>query len=102
MRPGILLNELHDRLDPISAIDRCDRVLSLGNGRLLQPFTPFSTQGVDSLCVIHVRGRLRGGSSGEHEEDNMASALGDVLAQGGELGGLGDLGSNSPFSAFVQ
>ncbi len=45
VRPGILLDELHDRLDPISAIDRFDRVLSLGSGRLLQPFTPLSTQG---------------------------------------------------------
>jgi hypothetical protein len=102
VRPAILLEELHDRLDPISAIDRCDRVLCLGNGRLLQPFTPLSTQGVDSLCVIHVRGRLRGGSSGGNEEYNMESALGDVPAQGGELDGLGDMGSNSPFSAFVQ
>ena len=102
VRPGILLDELQDRLDPISAIDRCDRVLSLGNGRLLQPFTPLSTQGVDSLCVIHVRGRLRGGSSGGNEEDNLAASLGDVPAQGGDLDGLRDGESTSPFSAFVQ
>jgi hypothetical protein len=102
VRPGILLDELQDRLDPISAIARCDRVLSLGNGRLLQPFAPLSTQGMDSLCVIHVRGRLRGGSSGENEDDNMATTLGDVPAQEGDLDGLGDMESASPFSAFVQ
>ncbi len=102
VRPGDLLDELHDRLDPISAIDRCDRVLSLGDGHLLQPFTPLSTQGVDSLCVIHVRGRLRGGSSGGNEEENMATTLGDVPAQDGDLDRLGDMGSTSPFSAFVQ
>jgi hypothetical protein len=102
VRPGILLDELHDRLDPISAIDRRDRVLSLGNGRILQPFTPLSTQGVDSLCVIHVRGRLRGGSSGENEDDHMATTLGGVPAPEGDLDGLGDMGSTSPFSAFVQ
>jgi hypothetical protein len=102
VRPGILLDELHDRLDPISAIDRRDRVLSLGNWSLLQPFTPLSTQGSDSLCVIHVRGRLRGGSSGENEDDHMATTLGGVSAQEGDLDGLGDMGSTSPFSAFVQ
>ena len=101
VRPGILLDELQDRLDPISAIARCDRVLSLGNGRLLQPFTPLSTQGVDSLCVIHVRGRLRGGSSGENDDDNRAATLGDVPAQEGDLDGLGGMESASPFSAFV-
>jgi len=101
VRPGILLDELQDRLDPISAIARCDRVLSLGNGRLLQPFTPLSTQGVDSLCVIHVRGRLRGGSSGENDDDNRAATLGDVPDQEGDLDGLGGMESASPFSAFV-
>ena len=97
LRPEAHLEELHDRLDPISAIDRRDRVLSLAGGLPFHPLTPLSTQGVVPLCVIHVRGRLRGGSSSVGAGEAPETALGSTSPQQGAL----ESERNSPFSAFM-
>jgi hypothetical protein len=92
------LDELQDRLDPISVIDRKDRVLSLAGGLPFHPLTPLSSQGVFSSCVIHVRGRLRGGSSGDGVGDTPENALGGTPIQQGAP----ESGRGSPFSAFMS
>ncbi len=50
LRQDAYLDELHDRLDPISAIDRQDRVLSMGGGPSFHPLTPLHPK-VWPLCA---------------------------------------------------
>ena len=83
LRPDVNLEELHDRLDPISAIDRRDRVISGSNGLQFHPLTSLSSQGVVQLCVLHVRGRLRGGSSGEEDGAMAEIVMGGTPIQQG-------------------
>ena len=102
LRPDANLEELHDQLDPISAIDRRDRVLSLANSLPFHPLTPLSSQGVVPLCVIHVRGRLRGGSSGGDDGVAPETVLGGTPTQQGASYAAPDSSGASPFSAFMS
>ena len=102
LRPDANLEELHDQLDPISAIDRRDRVLSLANSLPFHPLTPLSSQGVVPLCVIHVRGRLRGGSSGGDDGVAPETVIGGTPTQQGASYAGPDSGRGSPFSAFMS
>jgi hypothetical protein len=102
LRPDANLEELRDRLDHISAIDRRDRVLSLANSLPIHPLTPLSSQGVVPLCVVHVRGRLRGGSSGEDDGVAPETVIGGTPTQQSASYAEPDSGRGSPFSAFMS
>ncbi len=98
VRPGILLDELHDRLDPISAIDRCDRVLSLGNGRLLQSFTPRGGFAMHDSRPRATAWRIFGWERGQQYGDNLGRRPGS----GRRPRRIGRYGEHFTFSAFVQ
>ena len=99
--PDANLETLHDRLDPISAIDRRDRVISGANGLPFHPLTPLSSQGVVSQCGLHVRGRLRGGSSRGNDGAVPENPLEGTPTQQGASDGGRTPGRGSPLSAFM-